>query len=66
MPPTVRVVDGTPPALIDETVRVVQAINAALPIDWQLEVNRDPAPAGTVTLSEGDYIFDYAARINYI
>ena len=60
VPPTVRVVDGTPPALIDETVRVVQAINAALPIDWQLEVNRDPAPAGTVTPSEGEILVVFA------
>ena len=60
VPPTVRVVDGTPPALIDETVRVVQAINAALPIDWQLEVNRDPAPAGTVTPLEGEILVAFA------
>ena len=59
-PPTVRLADGTPPALIDETVRVVQAINAALPIDWQLEVNRDPAPAGTVTPSEGEILVVFA------
>ena len=60
VPPTVRVVDGTPPALIDETVRVVQAINAALPVDWQLEVNRDPAPAGTVTPSDGEILVVFA------
>ena len=60
VPPTVRVVDGTPPALVDETIRVVQAINAALPIDWQLEVNRDPAPAGTVTPSEGEILVVFA------
>ena len=60
VPPTVRVVDGTPPALIDETIRVVQAINAALPIDWQLEVSRDPAPAGTVTPSEGEILVVFA------
>ena len=60
VPPTVRVVDGTPPALIDETVRVVQAINAALPIDWQLEVNRDPAPASTVTPSDGEILVVFA------
>ena len=30
-PPTVRVAAGTPAELLDETVRVVQAINAALP-----------------------------------
>ena len=34
--PTVRVAEGTSAALIDETVRVVQAINAALPQGWQL------------------------------
>ena len=60
VPPTVRLADGTPPALIDETVRVVQAINAALPIDWQLEVNHDPAPAGTVTPSEGEILVVFA------
>ena len=60
VPPTVRVVDSTPPALIDETVRVVQAINAALPIDWQLEVSRDPAPAGTVTPSDGEILVVFA------
>ena len=59
-PPTVRLADGTPPALIDETIRVVQAINAALPIDWQLEVNRDPTPAGTVTPSEGEILVVFA------
>ena len=59
-PPTVRLADGTPPALVDETVRAVQAINAALPIDWQLEVNRDPAPAGTVTPSEGEILVAFA------
>ena len=64
MPPTVRLADGTPPALVDETVRVVQAINAALPIDWQLEVNRDPAPAGTVTPSEGEILRILASPID--
>ena len=60
VPPTVRVVDGTPPALVDETIRVVQAINTALPIDWQLEVNRDPVPAGTVTPSDGEILVVFA------
>ena len=60
VPPTVRLADGTPPALIDETIRVVQAINAALPVDWQLEVNRDPAPAGTVTPSKGEILVAFA------
>ena len=60
VPPTVRLADGTPPALVDETIRVVQAINAALPIDWQLKVNRDPAPAGTVTPSDGEILVVFA------
>ena len=60
VPPTVRLADGTPPALVDETIRVVQAINAALPVDWQLEVNRDPAPAGTVTPSDGEILVVFA------
>ena len=59
-PPTVRLADGTPPALVDETIRVVQAINAALPVDWQLEVSRDPASAGTVTPSEGEILVAFA------
>ena len=59
-PPTVRLADGTPPALVDETIRVVQVINAALPVDWQLEVNRDPAPAGTVTPSDGEILVVFA------
>jgi hypothetical protein len=52
-PPTVYVVDGTPPALVDETVRVVQAINAALPRTWQLQFSPDPAPAGALPPADG-------------
>ena len=59
-PPTVRLADGTPPALVDETIRVVQAINAALPVYWQLEVSRDPASAGTVTPSKGEILVVFA------
>ena len=43
-PPTVRVAEGTSPELLDETIRVVQTINAALPDDWQLAFGREPAP----------------------
>ena len=60
VPPTVRVVDGTAPALIDETVRAVQAINAALPQDWQLAFSRELAPAGTVTPSDGEILVVFA------
>ena len=66
VPPTVRLADGTPPALVDETIRVVQAINAALPIDWQLEVNRDPAPAGTVTPSDGEILVVFAREEDWL
>ncbi len=61
-PPTVRVADGTPPALIDETVRVVQAINAALPQDWQLRFSRDPAPAGTMEAADGEILIRFAPQ----
>ena len=61
-PPTVRVADGTPPALIDETVRVVQAVNAALPQDWQLRFSRDPAPAGTLEAAEGEILIQFARQ----
>ena len=66
VPPTVRLADGTPPALVDETIRVVQAINAALPVDWQLEVNHDPAPAGTVTPSEGEILVVFAREEDWL
>ena len=61
-PPTVRVADGTPPALIDETVRAVQAINAALPQDWQIQFSRDPAPAGTLEAADGEILIQFAPQ----
>ena len=61
-PPTVRVADGTPPALIDETVRAVQAINAALPRDWQLRFSRDPAPAGAMEAADGEILIRFAPQ----
>lgn len=59
-PPTVRLAEGTAPELVDETVRVVQAINAALPKDWQLGFSHDPAPAGTVNASDGEILVTFA------
>ena len=44
-PPIVRIAEGTSPELLDETVRVVQAINAALPREWQLRFGPQPPPA---------------------
>ncbi len=61
-PPTVYVADGTPPALVDETVRVVQAINAALPRDWQLGFSPDPAPAGAIEAPEGEILVTFARQ----
>ena len=61
-PPTVYVADGTPPALVDETVRAVQAINAALPQDWQLGFGPDPAPAGALELADGDILVTFAPQ----
>ena len=61
-PPTVYVADGTPPALVDETVRAVQAINAALPQDWQLGFGPDPAPAGALELADGEILVRFARQ----
>ena len=61
-PPTVYVADGTPPALVDETVRAVQAINAALPRDWQLGFSPDPAPSGAVMPSSGEILVTFARQ----
>lgn len=41
-PPTVRVAAGASQEYIEQTVRAVQLINAALPHDWQLKFNPEP------------------------
>ena len=61
-PPTVRVAEGTAPELIDETVRVVQLINAALPQAWQLQFSRDPEPAGMLGTPDGEILIEFAAQ----
>ena len=61
-PPTVRVAAGTPPNLVDETVRAVQAINAALPRDWQLGFSPDPAPSAAVMPSSGEILVAFARQ----
>ena len=61
-PPIVHVADGTPPELIDEAVRVVQAINAALPQDWPLGFSPDPAPAGALEPADGDILITFAPQ----
>ena len=65
LPPTVRVAEGTPAELIDETVRTVQAINAALPREWQLRFSPDPAPAGTSEPPAGEILVTFAPEAEW-
>ncbi|MCY4408683.1 MAG: hypothetical protein OXC15_20130 [Rhodospirillaceae bacterium] len=65
-PPTIYVADGTPPALVDETVRAVQAINAALPRDWQLGFSPDPAPAVALEPVDGEILITFAPQENWL
>ena len=62
VPPTVRVGEGTPAELVDETVRVVQLINSALPRHWQLKFSPEPGAAGTFGVSEGEILIEFAAQ----
>ena len=64
-PPTVYVADGTPPTLVDETVRAVQAINAALPQDWQLGFSRHPATADNIDNPNGKILVRFALQIEW-
>ena len=65
-PPTVRVAEGTSVALIDETVGVVQAINAALPQGWQLGFDPEPLPAGTTDVADGDILVTFARQADWL
>ncbi len=62
MPPTVRVTEGTAAELVDEAVRVVQAINAALPREWQLRFDREPASRDVMEPSEGEIRITFAPQ----
>ena len=62
MPPTVRVAQGATPAMVDETVRAVQLINAALPRDWQLRFTDTPGPAGIFRGDDGEILVEFAAH----
>ena len=66
LPPTVRVAEGTSVALIDETVRVVQAINAALFQGWQLGFDPEPLPAGMTDLIDGDTLVTFARQADWL
>ena len=61
-PPTVRIAEGTSPELLDETVRVVQAINAALPRDWQLRFSPEPPPAEEPGPLDGEILVTFAPQ----
>ena len=61
-PPIVRAAEGTPPALVDEAVRVVQILNMALPRDWQIGFGDEPGPAGTAELGPSEVIIAFAAQ----
>ena len=62
MPPIVRVVEGASAELVDETVRVVQSINAALPRDWQLGFSTDAAPTDTPGPLDGEILVTFAEQ----
>ena len=64
-PPTVYVAEGTRPELVDETVRAVQAINAALPEDWQLGFSRQPATAANIANPDGKIVVRFALQIEW-
>ena len=64
-PPIVHFADGTPAALIDETVRVVQAINAALPPVWQLGISPDPVAAVTPSPADGVILVTFAPQASW-
>ena len=61
-PPTVRVADGTSAVLVDETVRVVQAINTALPRAWQLRFSPDPIAADAPAPADGEILVTFAPQ----
>ncbi|MDE0382868.1 MAG: hypothetical protein OXI22_03210, partial [Defluviicoccus sp.] len=56
---------GTPPELLDETVRVVQAINAALPTDWQLWFGAEFVPAEATEAADGEILVTFAPQADW-
>ena len=61
-PPTVWVAKGTPAELVDETVRVIQLINTALPRQWQLQFSQEPGLAGAFGVADGEILVEFAAQ----
>ncbi len=64
-PPTVRVAEGTTAELLDQTVRAVQLINAALPRTWQLNVSETPLPASVFRPSNGEILVEFVPRADW-
>ena len=61
-PPTVRIAAGATAAMIDETVRAVQLINAALPGHWQLRVDSKAGPDVSTAPLPGGILAKFAPR----
>ena len=64
-PPTVRVAHGTPDYLISNVRYAVQMINTALPPDWQIGFNSQPASAGSNTNASGEIFITFAPRTHW-
>ena len=66
-PPVVRVAVGATPAMISDTVRAVQLINAALPSNWQLGFSAVSVPAGLdiSELSDGEIHVEFAPHADW-
>ena len=64
-PPTVRVAEGTTSEQLDQTVRAVQLINAALPLTWQLKLSGAPLPTSTLRPSNGEILVEFAPRARW-
>jgi len=65
VPPIVRVARGARPEWIDETVQVVQLLNADLPPAWQIGVDREPGSAGPMGLPEGEILVEFAPQSDW-
>ena len=65
VPPIVRVARGARPEWIDETVQVVQLLNAALPPAWQIGVDREPGSADPMGLPEGEILVEFAPQSDW-
>ena len=61
-PPVVRVAHGTSDDLLWETHNVVAMINTALPVDFQLAFDFEPAPRGADTEAEGEIMITFAPQ----